>query len=242
MISPTYQQHKEEEDKQVFMLRTHPRISHLRKLYLMLAIQWTLAVVVTTIALRVEDFSDFLSENLVIYIIAILFLFLTLALAFFFRSAMSQFPLNALVYFLFTAALSLIFAYICVIDKSNTLLMILVGCWLITISLLVYVLTNKCEITYQGATLFIVAAIFIVLEGFLLYSSTRLVIIMLVSIAEVIWGFYLVYDTQTIVSGVKYDWIKDDYVSGAIGVYMDVIVLFLRLCELIKNLIVKERN
>ena len=134
------------------------------------------------------------------------------------------------------------FAYGAVSSFSNECFMILVGVWLISASLLIYVLTTKCEITYQGATLFILAAIFLGLEGFLLYSSMSLLSIMIISIAEIIWGFYIIYDTQTIVSGVKYDWNTDDCVSGAIGIYMDVIVLILRLCELIKNLIVKERN
>jgi len=63
-----------------------------------------------------------------------------------------------------------------------------------------------------------------------------------ISAGATVWAFYLVYDTQTIVSGAKYEWSRDDWVVGAVLVYMDVFILFLRLCELIRQLIIKERN
>ena len=238
MISPSYQI---QEDKQ-FVPRTHPRISHLRKLYFLMALQWTFTLMISILTMKFEEFSIILSENSFILYVSLLTTILILLFTFFFRSAASQMPVNLLVYFFFTVSIAFCFAYGVIYDESLSCFMILMGGFLISLSLLMYVLTTKCEITYQGATLFILASIFIVLEGFLLYSSMKVVIVLMVSFAEVMWGFYVVYDTQTMVSGVKYDWNKDDYVSGAVKVYVDVIVLFLRLTELIKNLIVKERN
>jgi len=56
----------------------------------------------------------------------------------------------------------------------------------------------------------------------------------LVCVGEVVFSFYLIYDTQTNVSGVKYDYEKDDYISGAVVVYSDVLILVLKMCELIR--------
>ena len=224
------------------MIRTHPRVAHLRKLYLLLVLQWSLALLVTVLAQRIDDFSDVLMENPIIFAISLVFLLITMAMTFFFRSVASMFPLNVLLCVLFSLALAFCFAFGSINDTSNVCLMILAGCWAVSLALLVNVLTTKCEITYQGATLFILAAIFVVIEWFLFYTTTAVVGVFLVAIGEVLWGFYLVYDTQTIVSGVKYDWNKDDYVAGAVGVYMDVVVLGLRLCELVKNLVVRDKN
>ncbi len=238
MISPSYQI---QEDKQ-FIPRTHPRISHLRKLYSLMAFQWTFSIIISILTMKFEEFSEILRENSFILYVSLITTIFLLFFTFFFRSVASQTPLNLLVYFLFTVSIAFCFAYGVIYDETLCFFMVILGGFLINISLLLYVLTTKCEITYQGATLFILAAIFIGLEGFLLYSSMKLVMVLIISFFEVIWGFYVVYDTQTMVSGVKYDWNKDDYVSGAVGVYVDVGVLLLRLSELVKNLIVKERN
>jgi hypothetical protein len=238
MISPVYQSQKEED----FGFKTHPRISHLRKLYLLLFLQWSMAALITILAIQIDDFNDFLLENPIIFAISIIFLIIIIAMTFIFRSVASQFPLNILLYLLFSIGLAFSFAYAAIDDNSNACFMILISLWAVSLSLFIYVLTTKCEITYQGATLFILAAIFLVLEWFLFYTTTSVPVVFLVLIGAVIWGFYLIYDTQTIVSGVKYDWNKDDYVSGAVGIYMDVMVLGLRLCELLKNLVVRDRT
>lgn len=238
MISQAYQSQKEEE----FLFKTHPRISHLRKLYLTLFLQWTLCMVFSNLAINLDDLKDFLLETPLIGIISLIFLVIILMMSFFFRAIAGQFPLNLLLYLFFDVSLAFLFAYGCIADDSNSCFMFLMGMWAVSLSLFIYVLTTKCEITYQGATLFIVAAIFLVLEWFLFYTTTSLSSIFVVSFGIVIAGFYLVYDTQTMVSGVKYDWNKDDYFSGAVGVYMDVLLLGLRLCELVMNLIIRDRN
>lgn len=238
MISQVYQSQKEDD----FVIRTHPRVAHLRKLYLLLFLQWSLVLLVTVLAFRLDDFNDFLTGNPVVFAVSLVFLVIIMTMTFFFRSVSSQFPLNVLLYLFFSVALSFCFGFGSINDSSNALLMIQAGCWAVSLALFVNVLTTKCEITYQGATLFILGAIFLVLEWFLFYTSTAVVVIFLIAIGEVLWGFYLVYDTQTIVSGIKYDWNKDDYVAGAVGVYMDVVVLGLRLCELVMNLVVRDKN
>ena len=61
-------------------------------------------------------------------------------------------------------------------------------------------------------------------------------------ILNVVFGFYLIYDTQTNISGTKHEWAKDDAYSGAALVYIDILVLGLRFCELVRQLIIRERN
>lgn len=241
MISPLYSSGPKVEENNFF--RPHPRVQHLKKLYFMLFLQQSISLALSIFTLYDMDFVDFLlSYKKIIFPLAILFILMIIILAFFCRTPFSQFPLNYFVYLIFTASLAFFDAYFITFDSSYSFLMIVVACWFTVLSLWVYSLTTKCEFTYQGATLFLLASVMLVMEGFLLYSSVRLDIVLLIVLAQLIWGYYLVYDTQTVVSGVKYDWNKDDYVLGAIGVYIDIIVLFLRLCELIKNLIVKERN
>ena len=52
----------------------------------------------------------------------------------------------------------------------------------------------------------------------------------------VFYGFYIIYDTQLIVGGRKHELSYDDYIIGALMLYVDIIGLFLELLELLNRL------
>lgn len=51
----------------------------------------------------------------------------------------------------------------------------------------------------------------------------------------IVFGIYLVIDTQLIIGGRRLEMSMDDYVIGALILYMDVIQIFLYLLELLKK-------
>lgn len=52
---------------------------------------------------------------------------------------------------------------------------------------------------------------------------------MCVGIAIVVFDTYLLYDTQTMVSGSKYEWKHDDYITGSYMVYFDILMIIFKL-------------
>ena len=50
-----------------------------------------------------------------------------------------------------------------------------------------------------------------------------------------IFGIYLVYDTQLIANGKRYGLSLDDYVIAAIVIYLDVIYIFLRVLSIMSR-------
>jgi hypothetical protein len=46
---------------------------------------------------------------------------------------------------------------------------------------------------------------------------------------------YLVYDTQLLVGGKRYELSEEEYVFGALSIYIDVIQIFLFLLQLFGN-------
>ena len=56
----------------------------------------------------------------------------------------------------------------------------------------------------------------------------------------IIWGFFLVYESQTRVSEVKLE--NRDSIISAVTVYLDVFVLVLKVTELLRQIIIKERS
>jgi len=52
---------------------------------------------------------------------------------------------------------------------------------------------------------------------------------------SIVWGFYLVWENNALV-GDKNQWADDDYFTGAVGVYIFVVFVFVKLVEYIRNL------
>ena len=48
----------------------------------------------------------------------------------------------------------------------------------------------------------------------------------------VFYGLFLIYDTQLIAGGKKYELSLDDYIIGALMLYTDIILIFLELLKL----------
>ena len=48
-------------------------------------------------------------------------------------------------------------------------------------------------------------------------------------------GVYIIFDTQLIVGGFQYELSIDDYIVGALMLYVDIIVMFIRILRLFKN-------
>lgn len=223
--------------------QVHPRIHYLRKLYFLLFIQLLICAIWTFCVYYIESLQEDLYQSPAYLVLLPFFaLIVVLILVFCQRNLFSKKPLNILIYLLFTCFLAFSFAWITVLDSTWILLMLLTNACCISFTLLIYVLTTKTELTYQGASLFVLGAIFLVFQGFLLFTDAQIEYLICGLIIDVLWGFFMVYDTQTNVSGAKYDWENDDCFAGAVLIYADIFILILRLCELIRQLIIRERN
>ena len=112
----------------------------------------------------------------------------------------------------------------------------------VAFSLFIYVMASKAELTYQGATLFIIGGLMLIFQVFLIFTKANFNSMVFIFFAEIFFAYYIIYDTQTNVSGSNYNWSKDCWISGAVVIYVDIFILFLRLCELMRQLIIRERN
>ena len=230
-------------DKQSLLSQVHPRIKFLRKLYFLLFLQLFACGVCTVLVYLLPELQeDIVQIPSYLILIPLFCAILMLFLIFFQRKLVSKRPLNVLVFIVFTCFLAFSFAWLVALDQTLIILMFLVNACAIALALFFYVLTTKTELTYQTASLFIVAAIFTVFQLFILFTQAEMIYLICGLILNVVFGFYLIYDTQTNISGTKHEWAKDDAYSGAALVYIDILVLVLRLCELVRQLIIRERN
>lgn len=103
----------------------------------------------------------------------------------------------------------------------------------VTVALFIYALSSKSDFTYMGGFLFICASALLaaVIINFFVESSPFGVIIS--CIGAVIFGMYIIYDVQIMTGKKAYSLSIDDYVVGAINLYVDILGLFLDLVNII---------
>jgi len=105
-----------------------------------------------------------------------------------------------------------------------------------TAALTLYACVTKTDMTVYGGILFCCLIGLLFLAILAAISHLKFLHIALCVLTIIIYGIYLVYDTQLIVGGRKYQLSLDDYIIGALILYVDIITLFLELLRLLSYL------
>ena len=102
-----------------------------------------------------------------------------------------------------------------------------------TVGLSYYAWTTKRDFTsFRGyMTVFLSALLMTFISLF--FFGTGVDIALLSFAAVLIFGSYIVYDTQLILGNKTYEINDEDYVIGALVLYVDIVVLFVRILKII---------
>eukprot|EP00331_Platyophrya_macrostoma_P026712 CAMPEP_0176445938 /NCGR_PEP_ID=MMETSP0127-20121128/24023_1 /TAXON_ID=938130 /ORGANISM="Platyophrya macrostoma, Strain WH" /LENGTH=186 /DNA_ID=CAMNT_0017831867 /DNA_START=108 /DNA_END=668 /DNA_ORIENTATION=+ len=167
--------------------------------------------------------------------------FITMCMVFCCQSVARTVPTNYITLSVFTFSLSYIVAAICAMYTQEGFSYIVFEAAAITAAmtfgLTLYACTTKNDITYTGAALFIFSIGLLMLLIFgIFFVRVKWFYTLIVVCIVILYGFYLVYDTQLIIGGHSYQLTVDDYIIGAMMLYIDIIILFLRLLQLLSYL------
>ena len=97
----------------------------------------------------------------------------------------------------------------------------------ITIGLTIYAWTTKRDFTTMGGCLVSIVVAVIFFSIAIAFTANSYLNMILVLIVIVIYGIYIVYDTQLIAGGRYAELSYDDYIIGALLLYIDIIGLFM---------------
>ena len=97
----------------------------------------------------------------------------------------------------------------------------------VTIGLTIYAWTTKRDFTTMGGCLVSIVVAVIFFSIAIAFTANSYLNMILVLIVIVIYGIYIVYDTQLIAGGRYAELSYDDYIIGALLLYIDIIGLFM---------------
>ncbi len=141
-------------------------------------------------------------------------------------------PLNYILLFIFCISLSYLVSGICATYDPNIVLMAAVMTVGITMALTLYAMTTKTDFTTCGGILFMLIMALILFGLFALFFNVKILYTFYCTLGVIVYGLYLIMDTQLIMGGKTHQISMDDYILGAFILFIDIIMIFLYLLRL----------
>jgi len=207
-------------------------MSFLRNLYTLFAIELLIAVIWTSFALSyyvefgdgIKRWWEFAIASGVLCLLLLLISFLQFA---------RRFPINVVIYLLFTFSFMHFSSWLCLVD---TTFLVYYALWLllfVAIGFAIYAWSTNTYMNTMISILVIVASTLIVFIAFLIFSEIRFLGLLLVLLAVIIYGFYLNYDVRKMVRGGVYEYSREDPWTGAVRIWAEGLLVFVRFIELL---------
>ena len=141
-------------------------------------------------------------------------------------------PLNLIVLGVFTVSMSFFVGIVASTYEPEAVLAAAGTTALIVLALTLFSFQTKWDFTGSAPYLFVILVIFLIFGIFASIFRNEVVNIVYASLGVLIFSMYLVYDTQLLIGGKKYQISEEEYVFAALTIYIDVIQIFLYLMEL----------
>jgi len=237
------------------------RRGFIRKVYMILLTQLAITVILCAIAMTTASFLLWLSTSVWFLILTLgVSIAVCIVIACNYK-LMQRVPINYLILFTYTIAMGMMVACCCgqatanfYIDGNGKLAAFYGNSYIVIVAagitagmvlgLTVYAIRTKTDFTMMGGMLWIALfslmfmGMFMVIFGSLSYNYTyyKWSTIVYCTLGVIIFGMYLIYDTQLIVGGDgrAFKLGPDDYIIGAMMLYIDIIRIFLYILAILR--------
>ena len=142
-------------------------------------------------------------------------------------------PTNYILLFAFTGCFTFAVCAITAFYPASDVLVAAAMTAGVTVALTIYACTTKTDFTMCGGLFFILGAVLMIIVIFswiMTFSEFWHPIV--AGILCIIYGLYLIYDTQLIVGKGQHKLSKDDYIIGALMIYVDIVMMFIELLKI----------
>lgn len=240
--SQTFQNYKTDE------LGFNPRLGFVRKVYGILSVQLLFTAIMVYFAqgpLRgfyYTDSGDIRPIAASLFTLAAVGSIITSIMVVCYSSLAKTVPTNYILLSIFTACEAYVVSMFTTFFDAEDVILAAFLTFALTATLTLYAFTTKKDFTVYGGLLWILGwGLFMItalmaLFGFGTFQSFGAGGLIISVIVICFYGVYLIYDTQLIMGGHRFELSLDDYIVAALVIYIDIIVLFIRILRVIAAL------
>jgi FtsH-binding integral membrane protein len=223
-----------QEDPEIYSFSNkNVRLGFIKKVYLILSTQLLITFLVVLASFLSKEFRDFQARTTWLLIVFSVLTFIIIIVLACFPSVSRKVPINYILLFAFTIGEAYIVSYVCSRSDPDTVL-IATGLTLgIVITLTLYAAFTKSDFTFLGGFL-LVCLISLIIGGIAAYFFRNKWLNLVLSIVgAIIFGIYIIFDTQLIIGNKGLKFRIDDYILAAINLYLDIVMLFLYILRIV---------
>jgi len=210
------------------------RKAFIRKVFAILSAQLLLTALLCVISISNSDVKNFQLQNKALFYLAVgVAVIISLTLFCFIQTA-RKVPLNYLLLLLFTLAKAYIVSFLCITTSTKVVFMALAMTCALVVGLTLYAFVTKTDFTGYGHYLFIAGIVMLVIGLFLSFTNNRVMHVIFSGFSVMLFSFYLIYDVQLIAGNHESKLDYDDYIIGALILYIDIIAIFEHILNILR--------
>jgi FtsH-binding integral membrane protein len=221
-----------EDDKTEEQIQQKIRLGFIRKVYGIISFQFLITTLVIYYAITSKTLQIFMVTNpsfVYLCLAGVIFTEIPILCC---QSVAHKVPLNYILLLIFTLCESYILACTTIYYEPLSVL-VCAGITLgIVVGLTLYAIFTKTDITMCGGALVSLSIILLVLSIIGLFFTSLFYQTLVNSCAIFLFSLYLIYDTQLVIGKNKKFISADDYIIGAMMIYIDIVTLFIKILML----------
>ena len=209
-----------------------------RKVYGILSVQLLVTAFITMLPFTSDGVREFVQTNQPVAILAIIINVVVLIVLSCNIEQARTVPNNYILLFTFTIAEAYTVAVICSEFDPDVVIAAVFMTAGVTSALTIYAWTARTDFTIFGGMIVVVGMAFCMAGLFLILLQGDTLNMIFCALGVILYGLYLIIDTQMIIGDRGYKITEDDYVIAALILYLDIIMMFiyiLRIIDRMKN-------
>ncbi|XP_031343119.1 protein lifeguard 2-like [Photinus pyralis] len=227
-------------DEHVFMRSFDNQVIRSRfiqRVYTILAVQLLYTFAVVFLCMFVPEVNEYVRSTSFLVIIAGVVYLVVYLILICVKSARRQYPLNFVLLAIFTISFSYCVAYMSVFYKTHIVLMSIGMTAVITLVVSVLACQTSFDFTDCAPLLCFITLVSLVCGSVLLLIAALTHTPVLYAVYSAIIGFlfvmYLAYDTQLIMGGRHVELSPEEYIHGALTLYIDIIEILIHVMQIL---------
>lgn len=211
------------------------RHAFVRKVYLILMCQLLVTFGFVALFTFHTGLKRFVQQNLWVYLLSygvFIVTYITLVCC---SSVRRKYPTNVIMLSIFTLAMSYMTGTISSTYDTDIVFMTVGITAAICLVISLFATQTKYDFTSSGMYLFIASIVLMIFGLVAIFTYSHIMRTIYSAGIALLFSMYLVYDTQMLIGGRKYELSPEEHVFGAITLYMDVIMIFTALLGLQRN-------
>lgn len=216
------------------------RLNFIRKVYAILLIQLIATTATSVIACFVPEIKNFLNNNIILMLVLMLVLFFMSFVIYFGRGFfLRRAPYNYIFLLIFTSIMSYILAGLCANTNYKVVILALVMTLTVTFAITAYACISTSDLTIKGGIIVqVISILALALSVYFIGGSfgIKIIHILLCIFGAIFYGMFLLIDSMMLFSDEKWGFKVDDYVLAALTLYIDIVLIFIKMIECLSTI------